>query len=106
MFKSKPEMRRMPMVSQTYDIDDTIGVASRQKYLEDVKLRIEEAENRGKNVRLRNDWVQHQKKSLYQGELDDINRQLERPMMPVRTKEELRKRQDELKTIMKEIIYI
>ena len=90
MFKSKP--------------DDTIGVASRRKYLEDLKLRIEEAENRGKNVRLRNDWVQHQKKSLYQGELDDINRQLERPMMPVRTKEELEKRQNELKTIMKNII--
>ena len=106
MFKSKPEFKRMPQVQQYYDIDDTIGVASRRKYLEDLKLRIEEAENRGKNVRLRNDWVQHQKKSLYQGELDDINRQLERPMMPVRTKEELRKRQDELKTIMKEIILI
>ena len=104
MFKSKPEFKRMPQVQQYYDIDNTIGVASRRKYLEDLKLRIEEAENRGKNVRLRSDWVQHQKKSLYQGELDDINRQLERPMMPVRTKEELRKRQDELKTIMKEII--
>ena len=104
MFKSKPEFKRMPQVQQYYDIDDTIGVASRRKYLEDLKLRIEEAENRGKNVRLRIDWVQHQKKSLYQGELDDINRQLERPMMPVRTKEELEKRQNELKTIMKEII--
>ena len=104
MYKSKPEFKRMPQVQQYYDIDDTIGVASRRKYLEDLKLRIEEAENRGKNVRLRNDWVQHQKKSLYQGELDDINRQLERPMMPVRTKEELRTRQDELKTIMKEIL--
>ena len=104
MYKSKPEFKRMPQVQQYYDIDDTIGVASRRKYLEDLKLRIEEAENRAKNVRLRNDWVQHQKKSLYQGELDDINRQLDRPMMPVRTKEELEKRQDELKTIMKEII--
>ena len=47
-------------------------------------MRIEEAENRAKNIRLRNDWIQHQKKSLYQGQLDDINRQLERPMMPVR----------------------
>ena len=44
------------------------------------------------------------KKSLYQGELDDINRQLERPMMPVRTKEELFKKQKELKDIMAEII--
>ena len=94
----------MPMVSQTYDIDDTFGVASRRKYLQDMKMRIEEAENRGKNVALRNDWVKHQKKSLYQGELDDINRQLERPMMPVRTKEELEKRQKELKNIMAEII--
>ena len=92
------------MVSQTYDIDDTIGVASRRKYLQDLKLRIEEAENRGKNVALRNDWVKHQKKSLYQGELDDVNRQLERPMMPVRTKEELQKKQKELKHIMAEII--
>ena len=92
------------MVSQTYDVDDTIGVASRRKYLQDVKLRIEEAENRGKNVALRNDWVKHQKKSLYQGELDDVNRQLERPMMPVRTKEELFKKQKELKDIMAEII--
>ena len=92
------------MVSQTYDIDDTIGVASRRKYLQDLKLRIEEAENRGKNVALRNDLVKHQKKSLYQGELDDVNRQLERPMMPVRTKEELFKKQKELKDIMAEII--
>ena len=92
------------MVSQTYDIDDTIGVASRRKYLQDLKLRIEEAENTGKNVALRNDWVKHQKKSLYQGELDDVNRQLERPMMPVRTKEELQKKQKELKDIMAEII--
>ena len=68
-----------------------------------MKMRIEEAENRGKNTRLRNDWIQHQKKSLYQGQLDDINRQLERPMMPVRTKEELLKRQQELKHIMAEI---
>ena len=94
----------MPMVSQTYDIDDAIGVASRRKYLQDLKLRIEEAENRGKNVALRNDWVKHQKKSLYQGELDDVNRQLERPMMPVRTKEELQKKQKELKDIMAEIL--
>ena len=104
IWKSKPEFHRAPQVEKYYDIDDTIGVSSRRKYLEDLKLRIEEAENRGKNVRLRNDWVQHQKKSLYQGELGDINRQLERPMMPVRTKEELEKRQNELKTIMKEII--
>ena len=94
----------MPQVQQHYDLEETIGVASRKKYLEDLKLRIEEAENRGKNVALRNDWVKHQKKSLYQGELDDINRQLERPMMPVRTKEELEKRQKELKNIMSEII--
>ena len=104
MFKSKAEFRRAPQVSQYYDIDDTFGVASRRKYIQDMKLRIEEAENRGKNIRLRNDWLQHQKKSLYQGELDDINKQLERPMMPVRTKEELFKRQKELKDIMAEII--
>ena len=104
MYKSKPEFRRMPQVQQYYDLEETIGVASRKKYLEDMKLRIEEAENRGKNIRLRNEWLQHQKKSLYQGELDDVNRQLERPMMPVRTKEELEKRQKELKDIMAEII--
>ena len=104
MHKSKPEFKRMPQVQQYYDLEETIGVASRKKYLEDMKLRIEEAENRGKNIRLRNDWLQHQKKSLYQGELDDVNRQLERPMMPVRTKEELEKRQKELKDIMAEII--
>ena len=104
MYKSKPEFKRMPQVQQYYDLEETIGVASRKKYLEDMKLRIEEAENRGKNIRLRNDWLQHQKKSLYQGELDDINKQLERPMMPVRTKEELFKRQKEFKDIMAEII--
>ena len=104
MFKSKAEFRRAPQVSQYYDIDDTFGVASRRKYIQDMKMRIEEAENRGKNIRLRNDWLQHQKKSLYQGELDDVNRQLERPMMPVRTKEELFKKQKELKDIMAEII--
>ena len=104
MYKSKPEFRRMPQVQQYYDLEETIGVTSRKKYLEDMKLRIEEAENRGKNIRLRNDWLQHQKKSLYQGGLDDVNRQLERPMMPVRTKEELKKRQKELKDIMAEII--
>ena len=103
MFKSKPEFKRMPQVQQYYDIDDTFGVASRRKQIEDMKLRIEEAENRGKNIALRNDWVQHQKKSLYQGQLDDVNRQLERPMMPVRTKEELKKKQQELKNIMAEI---
>ena len=104
MYKSKPEFRRMPQVQQYYDLEETVGVMSRKKYLEDMKLRIEEAENRGKNIRLRNDWLQHQKKSLYQGELDDVNRQLERPMMPVRTKEELFKKQKELKDIMAEII--
>ena len=103
IWKSKPEFKRMPQVQQYYDIDDTFGVASRRKAIEDMKLRIEEAENRGKNVKLRNDWIQHQKKSLYQGQLDDIKRQLERPMMPFRTKEELRKKQEELKTIMAEI---
>ena len=104
MFKSKAEFKRMPQVEKWYDIDDTIGVASRKKYLEDLKLRIEEAENRAKNVRLRNDWVQHQKRSLYQGQLDDINRQLERPMMPFKTKEELKKKQDELKEIMANLV--
>ena len=104
MFKSKPEFKRMPQVQQYYDIDDTFGVASRRKYLEDMKLRVEEAENRAKNIALRNDWVKHQKKSLYQGQLDDINRQLERPMMPARTKEELEKKQKELKILMKELI--
>ena len=104
MFKSKPEFKRMPQVQQYYDLEDTIGVASRKKAIEDMKMRIEEAENRGKNIAMRNDWVQHQKKSLYQGQLDDINRQLERPMMPVKTKEELEKKQNELKILMKELI--
>ena len=76
----------------------------KQSVLEVLKLRIEEAENRAKNIRLRNDWVQHQTKSLFQGQLDDINRQLERPMMPVRTKEELKKKQDELKEIMANLV--
>ena len=93
----------MPQVQQYYDIDDTFGVASRRKQIEEMKMRIEEAENRGKNVRLRNDWIQHQKKSIYQGQLDDVNRRLERPMMPFRTKEELLKKQQELKNIMAEI---
>ena len=57
MFKSKAEFRRAPQVEQYYDINDTFGVMSRR----DMKLRIEEAENRGKNIRLRNDWLQHQK---------------------------------------------
>ena len=35
---------------------------------------------------------------------DEVNRQLERPMMPVRTKAELEKRQNELKTLMKELV--
>ena len=65
-------------------------------------MMIEETENRGKNIRLRNDWLQHQKKSLYQGELDDVSRQLERPMMPFRTSQELQKRQQDLKDIMAE----
>ena len=92
----------MPQVQQYYDLEETIGVASRKKVFR--RYEIEEAKNRGKNIRLRNDWLQHQKKSLYQGELDDVNRQLERPMMPVRTKEELFKKQKELKDIMAEII--
>ena len=49
-----------------------------------MKLVAEEAETRAKNIRLRNDWVEHQKKSLFQGQLDGVNRQLERPMMPFR----------------------
>ena len=48
MYKSKPEFGRMPQVQQNYDLEETIGVASRKKYLEDMKMRIEEAENRGK----------------------------------------------------------
>ena len=104
MFKSKPEFKRMPQVQQYYDVEDTFGASSRKKYMEDMKMRIEEAENRGKNIKLRNDWVEHQRKSLYQGQLDEVNRQLERPMLPVRTKAELEKKQGELKTLMKELI--
>ena len=69
MWKSKPEFKRMPVVQQTYDLDETIGVASRKKYLEDLKLRIEEAENRANNVALRNDWVKHQKKRFIRDSL-------------------------------------
>ena len=94
----------MPQAQQYCDVSDTFGVALRRKEMEDLKLRIEEAENRAKNIRLRNDWVQHQKKSLYQGQLDDINRQLERPMMPVRTKEELNKKQDEFKELVANLV--
>ena len=94
----------MPQVQQYYDLEETIGLASRKKYLDGMKMRIEDAENRGKNIRLRNNWLQHQKKAIHQGELDDVNRQLERPMMPVRTKEELIKKQKEWKDIMAEII--
>ena len=79
------------MVSQTYDIDDAFGVASRRKYIQDMKMRIEEAENRGKNIRLRKDWLRHQKNHFIM-ENDDVNRQLERPMMLVRTEEELQKK--------------
>ena len=104
MFKSKAEFKRAPRVSKHYDLEESIGVASRLKELQDMKLRVEEAENRAKNIRLRNDWVEHQKKALYQGQLDDVNRQLERPMMPFRTKEELEKRQSDLKNIIANII--
>ena len=104
MFKSKAEFKRAPQVSKYYDLEESIGVASRLKELQDMKLRVEEAENRAKNIRLRNDWVEHQKKTLYQGQLDDVNRQLERPMMPFRTKEELEKRQSDLKNIIANII--
>ena len=104
MFKSKSEIKRAPQVEQYYDLESSVGVSSRKKYLEDLKLRVEEAENRGKNIAMRNDWVQHQKKSLYQGQIDDINRQLERPMMPKRTVEELKEKQDELKKIMANLI--
>ena len=44
------------------------------------------------------------RKVLYQGQLDDINRQLERPMMPVRTKRGTEKKQDELKEIMANLV--
>lgn len=104
MFKSKAEFKRAPQVSKYYDLEESIGVASRLKELQDMKLRVEEAENRAKNIRLRNDWVEHQKKALYQGQLDDVNRQLERPMMPFRTKEELETRQSDLKNIIANII--
>ena len=104
MFKSKPEFKRAPQREKYYDLEETIGVASRKKELEDMKLRVEEAENRAKNIRLRNDWVEHQKKALYQGQLDDVNRQVERPMMPFRTKEELEKRQSDLKNIIANIM--
>ena len=56
MFKSDAEFQRMPQVEKYYDIDETFGVASRRKYLENMKMRIEEAENGGKNIRFRNDW--------------------------------------------------
>ena len=42
MFKSKPEFKRMPQVQQYYDLEDTIGEASKKKELEDMKLRMEE----------------------------------------------------------------
>ena len=67
MFKSKAEFRRAPQAEQYYDINDTFGVASRRKYIEDMKLRIEEAENRGKNVRLRNDWFATSEESNISG---------------------------------------
>ena len=54
----------MPQVQQYYDIDDTFEVASRKKQLEEMKMRIEEAENTSKNIRLRSDWIQHQKKNV------------------------------------------
>ena len=104
MFKSKPEFKHAPQVEKYYDISDTFGVASHKKELGDMKLRVEEAENKAKNIRLRNDLVEHQKKALYQGQLDDVNRQLERPMMPVRTKEELEKRQSDQKNVIANII--
>ena len=48
--------------------------------------------------------MEHQRKSLYQGQLNEVNRQLERPMLPVRTKAKLEKKQGELKTLMKELV--
>ena len=103
MYKSKPEFKGMTQVEQYYDMSDTFGVASRKTEMEDMKPRTKEADNRSTNIRLRNDWIQHQKKSIYKGQLDDVNRQLERPMMPVRTKENLMKNQQELRGIMAEI---
>ena len=38
IFKSKPEMKRMPQVERFYDVEDTFGVASRKTKMEDVKL--------------------------------------------------------------------
>ena len=57
-------------------------------------MRVTEAENKGKDAEIRSDQLQHHKKSIYQGTLDDGNRQLEIPMLPV---EELFEKQKELK---------
>ena len=102
MFKRKPEFKRMPQVQQYCDIDDTFGVASRKEQTAEMKMRIEGAKNKGNNCRLRNDWIHHQQNSLQQGQVDNVCRQLERPMMPFRTKEEQLKKQQELKGIMAE----
>ena len=72
--------------------------------MEDTGLRLNKAMSRTNNIRLRNDWVHRQKTSLYQGHLDDVNRQVERPMVPFGTKEELNKKQDELSEITANLV--
>ena len=39
MFKSKPEFKRAPQVSRYYDLEESIGVSSRKKYLEDYEVK-------------------------------------------------------------------
>ena len=87
MFKEKAEFRRAPSDEIFYDSEETIRKTSRKTYLEDMKIRIEK-----KTEAQILDFVTigyDTEQSLYQGELDDLNCQLERPMMPVRTQEEL-----------------
>ena len=54
--------------------------------MQGMNMVMKDPEYRGNTVRRCSNWLQRQKKATYQGQLGEVNRQLEGPVMPVRTK--------------------
>ena len=91
---NKVHLQKSPLQFSPFDFRDT-------KFLEHLHHELKLRNSREAMLSLRKDMVEANNRASFQGEVDKIKRELERPYLPFNTKEELENRLQGFRNLFK-----
>ena len=91
---SKVHLHKSPLIFSSFDMRDT-------KYLEHLHHELKLRSSREEMISLRKDMIESNNRANFQGEVDKIKKELERPNLPYATKEHLEQRLEGYRNLFK-----